>query len=155
MVHVAGTLTFSRDKSTRLDVGLLKIQPGEEASEDGFVCAVHDSAVKQEKREPAPARPDSATDAGTRAPDAPPPALEVGTADDPIPAGVTATIRLVAFPGADPEITARDHRLRRADGLPRRTAEPDLGQARPARQGGRRHPDAGRAGRPAGGRATG
>src|SRR4051812_29696775 len=27
MVHVGGTLTFSRDKSTRLDVALLKVQP--------------------------------------------------------------------------------------------------------------------------------
>src|SRR5258706_16319676 len=31
MVHVAGTLTFARDRSTRLDVGLLKVQPGDEA----------------------------------------------------------------------------------------------------------------------------
>src|SRR5687768_10392501 len=30
VLHVAGTLTFARDKSTQLEVGLLKIQPGEE-----------------------------------------------------------------------------------------------------------------------------
>jgi len=36
MVHVAGTLTFSRVKSTLLDVGLLKIEPGEITTEDGF-----------------------------------------------------------------------------------------------------------------------
>src|SRR5687768_12245583 len=35
MIHVAGTLTFSRDKSTRLDVGLIKIEPGETTTEDG------------------------------------------------------------------------------------------------------------------------
>src|SRR5262249_27854303 len=35
-VHVAGTLTFARDKDTRLDVGLLRIQPGEDATEEGF-----------------------------------------------------------------------------------------------------------------------
>ena len=46
MVHVGGVLTFSREKSTRLDVGLLKIQPGDEAAEDGFVCAVHDDPIK-------------------------------------------------------------------------------------------------------------
>src|SRR5207245_1465710 len=32
-VHVAGTLTFARDKTTRLDVGLIRIQSGEEPSE--------------------------------------------------------------------------------------------------------------------------
>src|SRR4051812_12688117 len=41
MVHVGGTLTFSRQKNTRLDVGLLKVQPGEACSEDGFACAAH------------------------------------------------------------------------------------------------------------------
>ena len=41
MIHVAGTLAFSREKSTRLDVGLLKIQAGEEASEEGFDCDAH------------------------------------------------------------------------------------------------------------------
>src|SRR6186713_1167696 len=36
VLHVAGTLTFVRNQSTRLNVGLLKVQPGEECSEDGF-----------------------------------------------------------------------------------------------------------------------
>src|SRR5262245_32115235 len=35
MVHVTGTLTFTREHSTRLIVGLIKVQPGEEATEDG------------------------------------------------------------------------------------------------------------------------
>src|SRR5262245_60437326 len=40
-LHVAGSLTFARDRDTRLDVGLIKIQPGEDASEDGFECDAH------------------------------------------------------------------------------------------------------------------
>src|SRR3954469_14176021 len=40
-VHVAGTLRFSREKSTLLAVGLLKVTPGEQCSEDGFVCDAH------------------------------------------------------------------------------------------------------------------
>lgn len=38
MLHLAGTLTFSREKSTLLEVGLIKIEPGETATEDGFDC---------------------------------------------------------------------------------------------------------------------
>src|SRR5262245_15953247 len=30
-IHVAGTLTFAPDRDTRLDVGLIKIQPGDNA----------------------------------------------------------------------------------------------------------------------------
>jgi hypothetical protein len=40
-IRVAGTLTFACDKDTRLDVGLVRIQPGEEASEEGFDCNAH------------------------------------------------------------------------------------------------------------------
>lgn len=77
MIHVAGTLEFSRTVSTRLVVGLLKIQPGDSAIEHGFTC-------------------------GDKAPgDGPMPALLVGTPEDPIPAGVTAEIRLTLFPGTD------------------------------------------------------
>ncbi len=82
MVHVAGTLTFSRVKSTQLDVGLLKIEPGEVTTEDGFDC--HGAM---------PVLP-----AG-----APTPVLEIGTRSAPIPAGVTATIRLRHFKGTNPE----------------------------------------------------
>src|SRR6185436_19228290 len=35
VLHVAGTLTFAREKSTRLNVGLLKVLPGDTCSEDG------------------------------------------------------------------------------------------------------------------------
>ena len=97
MVHVGGVLTFNRGKSTRLDVGLLKIQPGQEAAEDGFVCAVHDDAMKAGQKiqgVPAPFVEAMADIAGSRQP-----ALEIGTAEAPLPAGITATIRLVYFDG--------------------------------------------------------
>lgn len=82
MVHVAGTLSFSRDKSTLMDVGLIKIEPGETTTEDGFDC--HDAA---------PAPP-----VGT-----PIPVLEIGSAAMPIPAGITTTVRLRHFKGTDPD----------------------------------------------------
>src|SRR5262249_32302697 len=82
MVHVAGTLTFAPDRDTRLDVGLIKIQPGDDASENGFDCDAH---VRT---------PDSS---------APRPALEVGTPDRPISAMHTALIRLTYLEGMDKE----------------------------------------------------
>jgi hypothetical protein len=81
MVHVAGTLTFARDKNTRLDVGLLRISDCEETTEEGFDC--HDVPG-------AGAGPNRAR-------------LEVGTATEPIPAGIKAHIRLVHFEGTDKE----------------------------------------------------
>lgn len=85
VVHVAGTLTFARDRSTRLDVGLLKVQSGDAIAEDGFNCALHADA---------PAVID---------PKLPRPALEIGTRENPIPAGVTAAVRLVYFDGMNRE----------------------------------------------------
>ena len=84
-IHVGGTLRFSRDKSTLLVAGLIKVTPGQTCSEDGFVCEAH----------PTP----PATDAQ------PPitPVLEIGTPDNPVPAGITATIRLKHFEGMDKE----------------------------------------------------
>jgi len=82
MLHVAGTLAFSREKSTLLDVGLIKIEAGETTTEDGFDC--HDEA-------PTP-RHGSVT-----------PVLEIGTLESPIPAGVKATIRLRHFKGTNVE----------------------------------------------------
>jgi uncharacterized protein (TIGR03067 family) len=81
-IHVAGTLTFARDRDTLLTVGLIKIQPGDDASEDGFNCDAH-------------VRP--------AAPTASIPALEVGSADEPIPAGRAAVIRLALAKGLDRE----------------------------------------------------
>jgi hypothetical protein len=81
-IHVAGTLRFDPDRDTRLDVGLIKIQAGDDASENGFDCDAH--AVRVD-------------------PNAPRPALEIGTAAHPIPAGRTALIRLAVLEGMDPE----------------------------------------------------
>ena len=85
-VHVAGALRFSREKSTVLNVGLLKITPGQTCSEDGFICAAHPPASSPE---PAALNPE--------------PSLEIGTPDAPLPANVTATIRLTWFDGMDKE----------------------------------------------------
>jgi hypothetical protein len=81
-IYVGGTLRFATDRDTRLDVGLIKIQAGEECVEDGFTCDVHLKAP----------------DAGAARP-----ALEVGAAERPVEAGRTAKIRLVHFEGMNPE----------------------------------------------------
>ena len=47
-IHVAGMLTFASDRDTQLDVGLIKIQPGDDASEDGFNCDAQCSCPKNE-----------------------------------------------------------------------------------------------------------
>ena len=80
-IHVAGTLAFAPDRDTRLDVGLIKIQAGDDASEDGFDCEAHQ--------------------AGPVAGAAPGRALEVGTPDRPIGREHTATIRLAYVDGMD------------------------------------------------------
>jgi hypothetical protein len=81
-IHIAGTLSFARSQSTHLIVGLIKIQPGDDASEDGFACDAH-------LRTPGPAEPQ--------------PALEIGAPDQPIPATRTALIQLRSFEGMDKE----------------------------------------------------
>ena len=80
LIHIAGTLTFARDIDTRLDVGLIKIQAGNDASEEGFDCEAH--------------LPDAPA-SGPR------PALEVGMPERPIEANHTAVIRLVDCDGVD------------------------------------------------------
>jgi G8 domain len=78
-INVAGTLSFAPDKDTRLDVGLIKIQAGEEFSEEGFDCdGHHDNAPDPDKERPA---------------------LEVGTPGKPVDPGHVALIRLVYFDG--------------------------------------------------------
>ena len=81
-IHVAGTLRFDPDRDTRLDVGLIKIQAGDDPGESGFDCETHVTA-------PDPRRPR--------------PALEIGTPDQPIAPEHHAVIRLTAVPGLDPE----------------------------------------------------
>ncbi len=79
-VYVAGTLTFAADKDTRLDVGVLKIDAGDEPTEEGFDCDAHIEELP----------------AGAVRP-----ALLVGTPEKPIDAKHTALIRLVPFEGQD------------------------------------------------------
>ena len=81
-IFVGGTLRFATDRDTRLDVGLIKIQAGEDCVEDGFTCDVH-----LQPPDPREERP----------------ALEVGTADQPVDAARSARIRLVYFDGMDKE----------------------------------------------------
>jgi hypothetical protein len=83
VIHVAGTLAFSQDRSTKLTVGLIKVQRGETISEDGFACDAHEMVNEVQE--------------------GPMPALEIGTEQRPIPANVTATIRLAHVEGADAE----------------------------------------------------
>jgi len=73
-LNVAGHLSFAPDRDTLLNVGLIKIQPGDEYSEEGFDCDAHEPG-------------NAATHAGQ-------PVFEIGTPDKPIAAGKTATIRL-------------------------------------------------------------
>jgi hypothetical protein len=79
-INVAGMLTFATDRDTRLDVGLIKIQAGEQFSEAGFDCEAHLTA-------PDPNRERAA--------------LEVGTPGQGVDARHTATIRLVYCAGLD------------------------------------------------------
>ncbi|HEX3151287.1 MAG TPA: G8 domain-containing protein [Gemmataceae bacterium] len=81
-VHVSGTLSFAPDKDTLLTVGLLKVQPGENTSDEGFDCEAHIAGPKEGE---------------------PRATLEVGTPDRPIDAGHTATIRLYYFEGMNKE----------------------------------------------------
>ncbi len=81
-LHIRGTLTFSRAKHTRLDVGMIIIS-GSSHIDFNANCSQHHS--------------------GQIWSNAPRPALEVGTLDDPIPEGITATINLVYFSGLDPD----------------------------------------------------
>ncbi|MFI5461245.1 MAG: G8 domain-containing protein [Isosphaerales bacterium] len=81
-IHVAGTLRFDPDRDTRLDVGLIKIQAGDNPGESGFDCESHGAAPVPEH---------------ARA------ALEVGAPDRPIARDHTALIRLTSVPGLDPD----------------------------------------------------
>ena len=124
-IHVAGTLRFPSDKDTRLDVGLIKIQPGEDASEDGFDCDAH---VAEMPAGTAAARPGSRHPRSAHR-------RQAHRAD---PADVRERHGQAVVPG---------HRLlRRPHGLPRRSPEPHLGQARRHRQEGRQRRHPGRAG---------
>lgn len=81
-INIAGTLAFAPDKDTLLNVGLIKIQPGEEYSEEGFDCDSH-MAMREADR--------------------PRPALLVGTPERAIAAGHQAVIRLHYLAGMNRE----------------------------------------------------
>lgn len=83
-IHVAGTLRFATDRDTQLNVGLIKIQPGDDASEDGFNCDVH-----------MPAQPRVASEDR--------PVLEIGSLEKPLPSQHHALVRLVYVEGMDRE----------------------------------------------------
>ena len=105
---MAGTLTFARDRDTRLDVGLIKIQPGDDASDNGFDCDAHIPG----------------SHAG-----GPRPTLRFRSPGRPIEEKRTALIRLVDFDGVDksawPAIVCCGGRMR----LHGRFVVPHLGQA--------------------------
>ena len=82
-IHVAGTLRFDPEKDTRLEVGLIKIQSGDDPGESGFDCESHAATAPK----PGQARA----------------AMEVGTPDHPVAAGRKAVIRLAAVSGLDPD----------------------------------------------------
>lgn len=100
LVQVAGELRFARDRDTTLNVGLLKVQNSERCSESGFRCDLHEV---NEAGEP------------NALPSTVMPALEVGTLDEPIPAEVTARIRLHFLEGMNkddaPAISACSARM--------------------------------------------
>jgi hypothetical protein len=81
-IHVAGVLTFAADRNTQLDVGLIKIQRGEDASEDGFDCDAHSAEAETSDTTPS---------------------LLVGTPEEPIGADWKSKIRLVSVGDMDPK----------------------------------------------------
>jgi hypothetical protein len=81
-ISISGTLAFGTDKDTLLNVGLIKIQPGNMYSEEGFDCEEHMAM-------PDPKKPRAA--------------LIIGTPEKPIEAGKTAQIRLHYVDGMNKE----------------------------------------------------
>ncbi len=79
-IHVGGSLSFDPNKNTRLDVGLIKIQPGDDASEDGFDCDGHIMELAPGKVRPV---------------------FAVGTQEEPISAKHKSLIRLTYVEGLD------------------------------------------------------
>src|SRR5207253_2530101 len=77
-LHIAGTLTFAADKTTQLNVGLIRIEATDKTSEEGFDCDAHVNVVPSQSSRPA---------------------LLVGTSDRPISADVRALIRLTYVAG--------------------------------------------------------
>ncbi|MEZ6141665.1 MAG: G8 domain-containing protein [Zavarzinella sp.] len=81
-VHISGTLRFNPSINTRLEAGLITVQAGEVATDDGFDCSAHVG------------KPDPHQNRSQ---------LLVGTQDAPIQANCTAMIRLHHIQGMNPE----------------------------------------------------
>jgi hypothetical protein len=92
-IHVAGVLSFARDRDTLLNVCLLKVQPrnGDSA---GSGTGVEDPRDAEHNHDSHQGHSKSRKAGGA--------ALLVGTQDEPIPAGVSARIRLHFIKGMDP-----------------------------------------------------
>lgn len=88
-ICISGTLRFSTDLDTLLNVGLIRIEAGDVYSEDGFDCldAHGDLGAPQAHRGTESSRP----------------ALEIGTADVPVDAEHSAVVRLHYIAGMDKE----------------------------------------------------
>ncbi|MEM1441705.1 MAG: G8 domain-containing protein, partial [Verrucomicrobiota bacterium] len=80
-IHVAGELSFATDRDTRLDVGLIRIEAGEEWKDGGFNCHFEPEGPRE----------------------GPLPALEIGMPNQRVGAEYRALIRLVSFEGDDTE----------------------------------------------------
>jgi hypothetical protein len=78
VLKIAGTFRFAANRDTRLDVGLIRVERGDDVSEEGFECDLHGAP----------------TDVS-----GPRPALVVGSADQSIDREHTALIRLVYLDG--------------------------------------------------------
>lgn len=81
-LFVAGTVSFATDKSTQLNVGLIKIESTDGTDEEGFDCDMHLEATDPK---------------ATKA------ALLVGTPLQPVAANAKALIRLTYVPGMNKE----------------------------------------------------
>ncbi len=85
LIQVVGTLRFSTDRDTELNVGILSIAHQEECDEHGFACEFEGGQ------------------AGPSTPKSQWPTLLIGTADSPLPSKHTAKVRLHYFEGMDPK----------------------------------------------------
>jgi hypothetical protein len=96
-VHIHGTLTFAHDRNTRLEVGLLRISPGDDLIETGFDCTAHPAEAKTKTTGqidlPGFTAPCLCCQGKA--------ALLVGTPEQPIDARYTALIRLHYIDGMD------------------------------------------------------
>lgn len=95
-ICISGLLRFSRDRDTLLNVGLIRIEAGNDYVEGGFDCE-HVPEIAPGHASTGHEHGEHAGNSGTG------PALEIGTPINPIPAEHHATIRLHAVEGMDSE----------------------------------------------------